>query len=1156
MRTALEKTLRGKLEKTVEKAREIVEVAVTEALTRLGISEGSAPSYLSEAERKLRTRLRAHGRQLGDILHKETTSLAKANDQETELLINEMAYEHWHRMLFSRFLEQSDLLMYEPGTPVTLDECFELAEESDPLGDGLINGVAEKMDGWQLAGRLAQRMLPQIFRADSPVFEVKLSINHVNALEELIAALHKDTFQASDSLGWCYQFWQNKKKKQVNESGVKIGAKELSPVTQLFTEPYMVSFLLDNALGAWWAKRRLTQDDLQTATSEQELRELAATPGVPLEYLRFVQDKETKVWSNAAGDFNKWPEHLSELKTLDPCCGSGHFLVAKFLMLVPMRMQLEALTAKQAIDKVISENIHGLELDQRCVELAAFALALEAWRYPGAGGYRQLPELQLACSGMSIVEAQKEWKVLAKDDEELQSAIKWMQKAFKDAPTLGSLINPSNYLNSFYLKPWEVLQKAIVEKTSASFESKAVSQGLAKASSLLTGKYHWVITNVPYLARGKQADELKVFCEVNYPEGKSDLATVFFERCIKMCVEGGSSSIVLPQNWLFLTSYKKFREKLLNHESWNILARLGHSAFEAISGEVVKAVLITVTRNRPEPDQHAQGVDVLSFKTVKEKRKALAFAATVELTQELQLDNPDSKISFGQVNKSSLLEEYSSSIQGITTGDNPRFISNFWEINDFNCDWKSFQSTGNRVAHFSGKSQIFLWENGNGILESSPAARIQGESAWNSTGIAVRQMGRLPSTINSGSPWDMNCATLVPFEQSNLEAIWCYCSSQYYVDNVRELDQAIKVTNATLTKVPFDLDFWTEFALDKYPNGLPKPYSSDPTQWIFHGHPCASVIWDKKAKTTAIGESRQDDTVLQVAVARLLGYRWPAELDAEMELAPEMREMLAKCKEFDGLVDDDGIVCIPAIRGEKAANDRLEAILHAAYGDEWSATVLSNLLKSVKATNLTTWLRDKFFEQHSKLFQHRPFIWQIWDGLADGFSALINYHTLDYKGLERLIYTYLDDWISTQIQLEKDSVEGAELRLSAARNLKESLEAILVGESSGGTASERKGLDIFVRWKSLVEQPIGWNPDLNDGVRLNIRPFMQAKDVGKKEAGVLRFKPNIHWKKDRGTDVASAPWFDLGLEYGGKQGDRINDHHLSLAEKKSARDAS
>jgi len=90
-------------------------------------------------------------------------------------------------------------------------------------------------------------------------------------------------------------------------------------------------------------------------------------------------------------------------------------------------------------------------------------------------------------------------------------------------------------------------------------------------------------------------------------------------------------------------------------------------------------------------------------------------------------------------------------------------------------------------------------------------------------------------------------------------------------------------------------------------------------------------------------------------------------------------------------------------------------------------------------------------------------------------------------------------------------------------------------------------------WTPLEEQPIGWDPELNDGVRLNIRPFRTIPDIRKKGAGVLREKPNIHWKKDGGADVVSAPWHHLGQEYGGKPGDHINDHPISPAEKQSAR---
>ena len=118
-------------------------------------------------------------------------------------------------------------------------------------------------------------------------------------------------------------------------------------------------------------------------------------------------------WHPASGAFDGWPEHLGDLKILDPCCGSGHFLVAAFSMLVPMRMALEGLNATEAVDAVLRDNLHGLELDPRCVELAAFALALAAWTYPGAEGYRPLPELNLACSGLAPNAAKEQWVALS-----------------------------------------------------------------------------------------------------------------------------------------------------------------------------------------------------------------------------------------------------------------------------------------------------------------------------------------------------------------------------------------------------------------------------------------------------------------------------------------------------------------------------------------------------------------------------------------------------------------------------------------------------------------------------------------------------------------------------------------------------------------------
>ena len=159
--------------------------------------------------------------------------------------------------------------------------------------------------------------------------------------------------------------------------------------------------------------------------------------------------------------------------------------------------------------------------------------------------------------------------------------------------------------------------------------------------------------------------------------------------------------------------------------------------------------------------------------------------------------------------------------------------------------------------------------------------------------------------------------------------------------------------------------------------------------------------------------------------------------------------------------------------------------------------------------------------QHAKLFHDRPFLWWITDGRPDGFTVVAHYHRLDRANLERLAYSMLNDWIDRQ---------GDHPRAEAARILKDKLTRILEGE---------KPYDIFVRWKPLERQPLGWQPDLDDGVRLDIRPFV--------EAGVLAHMPKVRYTVDRGKDVPSAPWYPLF------HGERRNDHHTTLAEKRAAR---
>ena len=1226
--------LRNDLENVVKKARVIAERGAKSALETITVHEAKSGGHLDAAGRELRARLRAHAKQLGDI--------RKTNgEQAISRLIRECAYEHWHRMLFARFLAENDLLIHpQHNVSVSLDDVQELARE-------------QHVDQWELASRFAQRMLPQIFRPDDPVLAVALPRERTLELEQLLESLQAETFKADDSLGWVYQFWQAEEKDRVNASGEKITGETLPAVTQLFTEHYMVLFLLHNTIGAWWAGKRLadaaTHRRVDATHSEAEVRAIINLPDYQFEYLRFVHDsresdavgKSAGAWRPMAGTFDGWPRRVQDLKILDPCCGSGHFLAAAFELLVRLHMADTGVSLEAAIRAVLADNLFGLELDARCTQIAAFNLALAAWRMGGTP--INLSPLNIACSGLAVGASKPEWAKLADSDSSLKAGLERLHDLFQQAPDLGSLIDPKGSFaytkggsdefdlgNAFHaIQPLlaKALAREAVSKDEDAQERAVAAQGMSKAAEILSGEYSLVITNVPYLGRGAQGETIKSFCEKQYPEAKADLATAFVARILRWLVGGGTTAVVTPQNWLFLTSYSKLRERLLKERSWNFMVRMGEHAFESSAAAGAFGAMVVLSADKPARDHIMTGIDVSAPRgqrpifadekaallrgdralsaqrtgsavlltgqgalqagenTLRAKRSSLqatrrsadvvhgtpmrdhrvsshtspgSFTSpeaddgpadgTIKLVpQAEQLKNPDAVITLTAIGTVSLLKDVADGLVGILNGDCERFECCFWEST---CDerWEFEQSTCDYTQPFGGREKVILWDSGNGELRSFARAvrerlhdaDYRGNQAWGKWGVAVKQIGTLPVSLYNGDKFDTNVAVILPKKAEYLPAIWAFCSAPDYAAAVRRINQKLNVTNASLVKVPFDLAHWQRIAAKEYPGGLPEPQSDDPTQWLFHGWPEAST------------------SPLQVAVARLVGYCWPAELDDKITLAPEARAWVERCKDLKRFADDDGIVCISAVRGERPAADRLLSMLTAC---------------SFKHDrDLDTWLRESFFDEHCALFHNRPFVWHIWDGRKDGFHALVNYHKLaapsgaGRRVLTALTHAYLGDWIRDQKDQVGDKKPGAEARLTAALDLKSELEKILTGEPP---------YDIFVRWKPLHEQPIGWEPDMNDGVRLNIRPFLNAKDVGRKGAGVLRCKPStIKWgpKPDRGNEPQSLrpktdfPWFwgcdperhplhqtnfPGGTEF---DGNRWNDLHYTNAFKQAARE--
>lgn len=1038
---------RRHLDGAVQRARTEAEQAAHNALLALAVAEPSRPSYLKDDDNALRLALREKARQLGDDTARSGADLTK--------LVREVAYEQWHRLLFARFLEANGLLRHPEfrDTSLTFDDCADLA---DDLGEP---------DGWSVAARFASEILPGVFRLDDPAVQVRFATEHRLKMERILLSIPTEVFGAEDALGWVYQFWQTAEKKRVNESGIKIGGADLSPVTQLFTENYMVRFLLENSLGAWWAARH----------PESRLVD-------SWEYLRRLEDG-----TPAAGTFAEWPATAAEVTVMDPACGSGHFLVAMFGMLWRMRAEAEGLSPVDAQDAVLRENLHGLELDPRCTQLATFNVALEAWKQ---GGFRDLPTPQIACSGVPVRGTHPDWEKLAGEDDELRKVMTRLHSLFREADSLGSLIDPQPAVNrdgELFGRDlsvgvaWDRVRALLAEVLAGELRTEAVlgrtADDVVHAAGLLGREYTLVATNPPFLSASRQAEGLKQYTkEVDAASG--NLAYTMWRRW-----KGSSRAFVLPQNWRFQVSYAALRKEMLSESERHLVGALGVNGFTTSMWDFHTDLAVSSA-------SHARviiAVDASAGGTPTEVSELLVREKLVEASTDSQIANPDHRITMTAIDRSALLSAVAKSVQGIATGDNPRYIRKMWEVPLPHAHFQLLQSSVSRTAAFSGRDQIIWWELGGGWVPSKRAG-IKGSAAWGRPGVAVSQMGALPVTRYTGEIFDMNTAVVFPHDAADLPALWAYLSSDEYARDIREVDSKLNVTNATLTKVRFDRERWSEVAAASGP--LASPHSADPTQWLFDGDLAAS------------------DYPLQVAVARLSGYRWPDQ----------------KPDELDRFADKDGIAALQALPGEPDLATRLRELLAVAYGDKWSSALERSLVTKAGGRNrrLEDWLRDSFFTQHVKVFDNRPFLWHIWDGRKDGFSAIVNYHKLDHGTLEKLTFTSMGAWIERQKHESAAGHAGADARLAAAENLQERLKLILDGAPP---------YDVYVRWKELQEQPIGWNPELDDGVRLNIRPFVTA--------GVLRSKVNVRWKKDRGRNADGS--------------ERINDLHPTLEERREAR---
>jgi len=455
-----------------------------------------------------------------------------------------------------------------------------------------------------------------------------------------------EVFKAPDALGWAYQFYQEEEKKRVDEwlkgrKGFKCEGADIIPKTSLYTESYIVRFLVQNSLGATWVC-------------------MHPDSRLPDHWPYFVRQADRAP---------ALPKAVSEITFLDPACGSGHFLLEAFDLFYGMYEEEGKLSRPDEICRsILSNNLFGIDIDERCVQIAETVLWMKAAER--APDFQGCPANLLA-TNIRLPKGKDHLKAFLKkhpDDAPLRPALETAFEGLEHVDEIGSLLRIEEpvqkelaHLQKSYplLHPAEdngAWREEVVTRLARHFheeyESADTGQGFFSSSAgkgfalfeLFSRRYDVVATNPPYMGSKSMGPVLKKYVEAHYKPGKRDLYAAFILRCLELAAAGGRVGMVTQQSWMFLRSYAELRavdedkakelgkgafKGVLRDTSIETLAHLGPGAFSEISGEVVNIALFTLAKREPTPEHRLTAFRLIGPKSPEQKDRLLRQALQV-----------------------------------------------------------------------------------------------------------------------------------------------------------------------------------------------------------------------------------------------------------------------------------------------------------------------------------------------------------------------------------------------------------------------------------------------------------------------------------------------------------------------------------------------
>ncbi len=607
------------------------------------------------------------------------------NRSSKEQVIEKVAYTWFNRLMALRFMDANDyqplgIKVLSPKPGYTLPEILDEAKQGNIPGDLPVNQqhIYDLLDGKitssnpqneaykaLLTGACnhLNKVFPFLFERINDHTELLLPddlISEFSIVEDMRKGMTDEDCKEVEIIGWLYQFYISELNDDLIGSKKKYKKEDIAPASQLFTPKWIVEYMVDNTLGQLWT-------EINPTTKVTESLDFYIKPA----YREQLEKRTSK--------------SVEEIKFFEPCVGSGHILSYAFDVFYKMYEE-EGYNPSEIPELIVTKNLYGVDIDQRAAQLASFVLLMK-----GRQKHRRFLR--------NVERKQLQPNITFYRDFEFDNK-------FNNASVLGSLIK---------VDPNEA-DAIEVDETSLFGERQ---KELKKLYQYLGQRYDVVVTNPPYISSSRMEVSLKQYVETNYPETKSDLFATFILRNLELTNENGLTGYMTPFVWMFISSYEKLRNIIINKHFINNLIQLEYSGFD---GATVPICTFTLRKKYIENGKGSY-IRLSDFKGAK-----LQAPKTLEAIQ-----NPDCgwfytanqkdfkkvprvpigywlKNNVSVFDKDKLGESFMSGGRN-KTHNNVRFVRFFWENKKNDKNWIKYSNGGEFKRWYGNEIYIVKWDD-------------------------------------------------------------------------------------------------------------------------------------------------------------------------------------------------------------------------------------------------------------------------------------------------------------------------------------------------------------------------------------------------------------------------------------------------------------